>query len=284
VGLLALLLIFPFLWAVVLGKPRADVVSTAQRFERLRTLQFGLTLFRGLFGLTLLFFAVSQFTRTGTATAMELIVFAAIFLFFSRFAEPYYRLVEERFVANLNGKEQEELSKARALPELAPWDAALTPMVLSPDSEFAGLTLVESALKEKFGLTVAMIDRGTRRIQAPKRGERLFPGDRLYLIGTESQLESARPILEGGGGQPVHWEGSDAFGLESVVLHSGSPYVGKPIRECGIRESINGLIVGIERRGERILNPDSSLALESGDLVWLVGDKAKIRALHIGSA
>jgi CPA2 family monovalent cation:H+ antiporter-2 len=156
-------------------------------------------------------------------------------------------------------------------------------MVLSPDSEFAGLTLVESALKEKFGLTVAMIDRGTRRIQAPKRSERLFPGDRLYLIGTESQLESARPVLEGSG-QPVHWEGSDTFGLESVVLHAGSPHVGKPIRECGIRENINGLIVGIERRGERILNPDSSLALEAGDLVWLVGDRAKIRALHIGSA
>jgi CPA2 family monovalent cation:H+ antiporter-2 len=282
-GAVTLVLVSPFFWGVVLGKPTAGAVSTAQRFERLKTLQFGVTLFRGLIGMALLFFVINQFTRTETATVMAVGAFALIFLLFSRFAEPLYRLVENRFVENLNDKEQEELSRARAMPALAPWDATLSPMIVSPDSDFVGQTLMESSLKEKFGVTVAMIDRGQRRIQAPTRNDRLMPGDRLYLIGTENQLEAARSALETKG-TPVHWEGADTFGLESVVLHEGAPYVHKPIRECGLREEINGLIVGIERKGNRILNPDSSLALEPGDLVWLVGDRIKIRTLNVGHA
>jgi CPA2 family monovalent cation:H+ antiporter-2 len=32
-------------------------------------------------------------------------------------------------------------------------------------------------------------------------------------------------------------------------------------------------VVGIERGGKRILNPDSHLILEKEDILWIVGDK-----------
>ncbi|MBK7962641.1 MAG: TrkA C-terminal domain-containing protein [Bdellovibrionales bacterium] len=63
-----------------------------------------------------------------------------------------------------------------------------------------------------------------------------------------------------------------------VTITEGSVYLGKKIRDSGIRESGRGLVIGIERRGQRILNPDSSLLLEKGDLGWLVGDVVKIRS------
>lgn len=282
VGGVTFLLISPFLWGVVLGKPAPASVSTIEKARRLKTLQFGITLTRGFLGLLLLSFLINQFTRTETATVLALLFFGSIFLFFSRFAEPIYKIVEDRFVENLNDKEKEELG--RSAPELAPWDATLSPFVISPDSDFVGQTLLESSLKENFGVTVAMIDRGRKRIQAPGRNDRLMPGDKIYLIGTEGQLESVRSALEGHNGSHAHWEGADTFGLESVVLREDTPYAGKSIRECGLREAINGLIVGIERRGARILNPDSSLSLEPGDLVWLVGDRGKIRELRQAGA
>ena len=45
-----------------------------------------------------------------------------------------------------------------------------------------------------------------------------------------------------------------------------------------IRETVKALIVGVERNGERVLNPESTFKFESGDIVWIVGDSEQIDA------
>ncbi len=65
-----------------------------------------------------------------------------------------------------------------------------------------------------------------------------------------------------------------------MILLPNSPFIEKSIRECGLREAVRGLIVGIERNGERILNPQSDLMLLAGDLIWVFGDSSKIRNLR----
>ena len=50
---------------------------------------------------------------------------------------------------------------------------------------------------------------------------------------------------------------------------------GLEIQTLNQEKRINGLIVGIERNKERILNPESNMKLEWGDVVWIVGDKKK---------
>ncbi|MEO9210358.1 MAG: TrkA C-terminal domain-containing protein [Ginsengibacter sp.] len=52
------------------------------------------------------------------------------------------------------------------------------------------------------------------------------------------------------------------------------------MRESSIRERTNGLVVGIERNKERILNPSSTINFEWGDIVWIVGDRKKIQQLN----
>jgi len=56
---------------------------------------------------------------------------------------------------------------------------------------------------------------------------------------------------------------------------------GKSIRSSGIREKALGLVAGIERNGERILNPDSTTIFQTDDLVWLVGNVKKMKELKI---
>ncbi|MGE0631795.1 MAG: cation:proton antiporter regulatory subunit [Pseudobdellovibrionaceae bacterium] len=64
-------------------------------------------------------------------------------------------------------------------------------------------------------------------------------------------------------------------------MNSDSKYLGRSIRDSGIREEVKGLIVGIERNAQRILNPDSALTLQEGDLLWIVGDQKLIRSKQI---
>jgi CPA2 family monovalent cation:H+ antiporter-2 len=50
-------------------------------------------------------------------------------------------------------------------------------------------------------------------------------------------------------------------------------FIGKSIRDSELREKTHGLIVGLERGGKRILNPESKLILEKNDILWIVGSK-----------
>lgn len=270
----------PFLWAVLFGKPSHSIVYDARTAVRLRRLQLGVSVVRFLIGCGLVGFIVGTFLSAFALSAVLVIVLVAVgVLFFSRFSEPVYRRLEERFISNLTENERAELEKKTPIPELAPWDASLFECVLSPSSPLAGRSLLQSRLKETYGVTVAMIERAETRIFAPTRDDQLLPGDRLYVIGTEDQLAVVRDVIERKPASELPpLDGK--FGLESLVLNALDPFIRRPIRDSGIREAINGFIVGIEREGHRFLNPDSTMELLPDDLVWLVGDRELIRALR----
>jgi CPA2 family monovalent cation:H+ antiporter-2 len=162
---------------------------------------------------------------------------------------------------------------------LAPWDTTLAEFTVSSYSTLVGTTLLQSGIKEKFAITVAIIERAGRRILAPTRDELLLPGDKLFLIGTDESLAKIKDIIESGTHEEVG-PLSESFGLTSMRLTSSDPFINRTIRECGIREAVNGLIVGLERDGQRYLSPDSSMKLLPKDLVWIVGDKSLIKKIR----
>jgi CPA2 family monovalent cation:H+ antiporter-2 len=67
--------------------------------------------------------------------------------------------------------------------------------------------------------------------------------------------------------------------LHHFTISTNSDIVGKTIRESRIRERSKGLVVGIERNGQRIINPESDLSFEENDKVWLVGNEKRIMVL-----
>lgn len=67
--------------------------------------------------------------------------------------------------------------------------------------------------------------------------------------------------------------------LDKFTIEHDSPFLNRSIRDSGIRGTANGLVVGIERNGKRILNPESTTIFEEGDVVWIVGEKKLIVAI-----
>ena len=70
--------------------------------------------------------------------------------------------------------------------------------------------------------------------------------------------------------------------LQKIDITNESPIKAVSIRSSGIREKAKALIVGIERNGKRILNPDSSMIFEEGDIVWIVGNPKRIQSFLQG--
>lgn len=273
-----LILCFPFLWAIVLAPPSHQESYDTATIKQLRKLQFGLSMVRFFFGILLIVFVIGQFASISALAGVVLLAISIGGFYFSRYSEPLYQAVEHRFMENLTEKERGEMEQTPHEPHLAPWDATLAELVVSAESPVIAKTLQELALKEKYGVTIAMIKRGNHRMLAPTRGDMLLPSDRIFVIGTDDQITHFKPVIET---RPRLDENDlgESFGLGSLLLQEAHPFANKTIRECGLREILSGLIVGIERAGRRILNPDSSMQLEPGDLVWIVGDQKKLKAL-----
>jgi CPA2 family monovalent cation:H+ antiporter-2 len=68
--------------------------------------------------------------------------------------------------------------------------------------------------------------------------------------------------------------------LQQIEIVQGSEWDGQSIKDSAIRERTKGLIVGIERGSERILNPESSIVLQGSDVLWIVGNQKRIKLLQ----
>ncbi|WP_219226710.1 cation:proton antiporter [Pedobacter antarcticus] len=271
--ILTFILTAPFLWALALRRIERKAHShlwlnkkyTRGPLVALEVLRIALAIFA-------VGFLIFQFYNTLVALG---IAFALILLgmyFFSRKLQQFYDRLENRFLHNLNARE--ELQKQ---PEILPWDTHLTELSISPDSPLVGKSLIELAVREKYGVNIAMIERGHRMIPTPGRDERLYPNDKVMLIGTDDQLAAITELFKGttDENQETSFPKKDMT-LQKIVITSSSPVYNQSIRESGIREKTQGLVVGIERNGVRILNPDSNLVFENEDIVWIVGNTKKI--------
>ena len=69
--------------------------------------------------------------------------------------------------------------------------------------------------------------------------------------------------------------------LESVCLNKGSASLGQAIAVLGLREETGVSIVGIERDGERILNPGGGEVILEGDVVLLLGEKDQLEQARV---
>jgi CPA2 family monovalent cation:H+ antiporter-2 len=72
--------------------------------------------------------------------------------------------------------------------------------------------------------------------------------------------------------------------LQKIVVDENNRLKGLTIRGSAIRERTNGLVVVIERNKVLILNPDSDTQFEWGDIIWIVGEREKIKRLNGVSA
>lgn len=274
-AVIAIVLAAPFLWAIIFGSPAQSSITKPENVSKLRGLLVGITITRILLGIGVVMGLISRFITMKSAYLIVLTGIVIASIIFRKFIEPFYKSIEERFMYNLNEKEREELAIQKNKPVLAPWDVVMTEFIVSPNSTINGKTLQDSELKEKCGVTIALIERGHKKIMAPGRDTLLMSFDKLYLIGSDSELAQAKNIIEAAHYLLDQQENSN-YGLESFNLSKNSPYIEKSIRDCGLRENVEGLIVGLEREGTRFLNPDSGMILKAGDLLWIVADIKKV--------
>ncbi|MDR3272709.1 MAG: cation:proton antiporter [Flavobacteriaceae bacterium] len=277
----------PFLWAVLAKKPANEIFMTIWNENKYsRGPLVAIEAMRILIVVFLLGFIVDRF-YSGTAASIVVIpmVVLVLYLLSTKF-NGFYSLISHRFMYNLNERDilnQKEIQIKQRRDNLTPWDSHITDFEVNQDAPYIGKTLTELAWRETFGINIAFIKRGTKTIYAPKADDRIFPFDKLGLIGTDTQLRRFELLAEKNRTkeipvQKIAQEKQENIVLTKFLIPETSLLSGKNIKESQIRERTHGLIVGLERDGKRTLNPPSDMVLQAGDFVWIVGNKKEIQA------
>lgn len=279
-ALITLVLLSPFLWALSFRRIAAEEVTELFQNRKYRGPIVVLIFFRITLGLFFIGFILNNFFSPITALMALIAALTVYFLFPKRLQARYHR-IERHFLSNLNEREISKERKTRR--DLTPWDGHMATFDIASSSNIVGKTLEELRIREKMGINIAFIKRGDIMVNMPSRNERLFPGDEICVIGTDAQVKKFKKYLDQNEIEAPESVIETDIALQHLELKNES-FIGKSIRQSQIREKTNGLVVGIEREGKRMLNPDSHLILEEGDILWVVGDRKLMLELFINNA
>jgi len=268
-ALITLSIISPFLWALAFRRVTVKEVDQLMLDRKSRgplTMLFFIRILLSIFFIGLL----SNTFFSQKITWIALIIAIVIYLIFRKKLHIQYHKIENHFLANLHGREIAKAKRSRS--DLTPWDGHMAVFDIVTESNIAGESLKKLQLREQLGVNIVSIKRGEITIHIPQANERIFPGDEVCVIGTDKQVQEFKKYLD-----QHETDISPEIKKPDIVLRQielkNHTFLGKSIKESKLREKTKGLIVGIEKRGKRTLNPESDMILERDDILWIVGDK-----------
>lgn len=152
----------------------------------------------------------------------------------------------------------------------APFGLRVHEHTLSDLSPAAGRTLEETALRRRSGCTLAGIERQGITLAAPGAEVRLFPNDRLLLVGSPDQIAAAEQWLSAEA--PERRAGSyEELVTEHVRVPEGASYAGKTLRELAIASRFGVQVLAISRDGRGVDVAGGEVSLQAGDTLFVIG-------------
>ncbi|OWK73239.1 sodium:proton antiporter [Flavobacteriaceae bacterium JJC] len=284
---LPILFILPFLWALMVKRPSSVAYKelwTKTKYNRGPLLIIEIA--RIAFGIAILGFFLDRFASTTVSFFITIPVAMILIIIFSKRINRFYNRIERRFITNLNDRSNKTDKDAlkrltgntEVISNLAAWDVHIIELEVKPLADYIGKSLLELQWREKYGVNIGYIRRGEKLIHTPDRFQILMPYDKVGIIATDDQFQIFRPVFDSQ--EVVHEESIDYIKLGKILINHHSPKKGLSIRESGIRDKTDGLVIAIRRGDERILNPESSEILQLDDIVWVVGNRKKIEKLN----
>ena len=283
-GLATVLLISPFLRAMVMKKNHSEEFKALWSESRLNRLPLIVTILVRVAVASLFVFYVCNFlTRFTNALMISIAVAVVLLMILSRRLKRSSIMMERMFILNLRSRDIEDQVMGRKRPlyagHLLDRNIHIGEFSLPEDTQWGGCKLKELKLRNKYGVMVSSILRGHHRINIPNGDDELFPGDRIQAIGNDEQLAAF--------GHAVEDEVFDIdvdiekreMKLRQMVIDGKSTLAGKTLGESGIRDKYNCIVVGLEEGKENLSPIEPSRPFAKGDIIWIVGEEEALQEL-----
>ena len=284
-GIIAVTALAPFMRAIVMKKNHSEEWQQLWAMSALNRLPLLSTVVaRGAICLAFLFYICNYLARFRNAVVIVIGIMVIILIVLSRQIKQRSIRLERLFLKNLRSRDVAAQVKGAKRPSYASHlierDLTMAEVTVPPNSLWAGQTLAELQLGRKLGIHVSSILRDGRRLNIPYGAERIFPADRLQVIGSDEQITEVCKALETAviPYDEGLYEDREMI-LRQVVINGNSPVLGKALCESGIRERYGLLVVGIEQGQQNLTSVNPNHVFEYGDVVWMVGERQSFEAI-----
>lgn len=284
-GVLTVMFIAPFLRAIVMKKNHSEEFRALWNDSRSNRMPLLVTiLVRLIIASAFVFYICNYLTRFTNALMMTIAVAVVGIMILSRGLKKQSIKMERMFVQNLRSRdiEQQVLGLKKPLYEghLLDRDIHISEIEIPENSTWAGLCLADLRLSNRFGIHVSSILRGHRRINIPGGDDIVFPGDKLQVIGSDSQLAAVHAAVAG----DIEPDDPDIekreMRLSQIVIDNHSPFVGKTLPETGLRSEFNCMVVGREEGKENLSMVGPAYKFRLGDILWIVGEDDALKRVQ----
>ena len=277
-GILTVAMISPFLRSMIMKKNHSEEFKALWTESRLNRLPLIFTvLVRVAIGAGFIFYICNYLSRFKNALIITIALVVILLMALSRRLKHRSIRLERLFVQNLRSRDiaAQVSGKRRPLFEghLLDRDIHISEFIVPVDSLWAGKTLAQLKLGNRFGVHVSSILRGSHRINIPDGNMMLFVGDKLQAIGNDEQLNIMNAAMQA----ELLPEDADIehreMKLQKLVITADSPLVGKTLKESNVRQRYNFMVVGVEEGQKNLTMINPNRRFEVGDIVWVVGEE-----------
>lgn len=218
-------------------------------------------------------FFITYFTTLAYSSITGWLVGGGCFILIMVFASTKlmqrYNRMEERFMNNLNSRENTRLGTNNNLVD----DMHQAYIQIGQCAPFVGDKIKDSRLRDDYGVSISSIQRGDDYMPLPSPMARIFPGDILGVIGSDDQLKKLNEDIEAFeqaccSVAPTQHKAE----LKSIRLTDSSPIVGMPLGKTNIQKDYYSMIVKVQRGEDEFIQPGADMVLRPGDAIWVVGD------------
>lgn len=283
---LTILMIAPFLRAIMIKKNHSvEFVSLWNDNKFNRGPLVSTIVLRFIISIGFVMFIIAELFKASVGLLLGIAIVLVFLMVYSRRLKRNSILLERAFLRNLRSREHlAELVLGERKPKYAgkllSRDMHIADFDIPQESLWAGKSLKEIGLGNKYGVHVVSILRGSRRINIPGAASVLYPGDKIQVIGTDEQLKSFEVHLDKVSKVFEEPETDDReMILTQFAIDKDSLFLGKTIMTSGIRDRYKCLVVGVEHNNEPLKTPDVRVPLEESDIVWVVGEESHIHEL-----
>ena len=287
-GFLTILFIAPFLRSIVMKQNHSEAFKTLWTDRRINRLPLTATILaRVLIALSFIFYICNYLTRFKNALMIAVAVGLLILMLLSRWLKKRSITLERLFIQNLQSRDIEAQKQGKKKPlfanHLIDRDIHIANLELPDDSLWAGKTLYSLKLRNRFGVHISSILRGSKHINIPNGGTILFPGDKLQAIGNDEQLTKLSKAMKAELQPTITDIEKHEMKLRSFTISKTSPFIGKTLKDSGIRDEYNCMVVGVDEGQKNLTLITPSRCLQAGDVLWVVGEEKDLeRILALG--
>jgi len=156
------------------------------------------------------------------------------------------------------------------LPEKVNWPISFLEVRIKSDSTVAGQTIRDIPLRSMIGISILAVSRGGQVHYDPDPDFRIYPGDRLLIMGPPDGLKDAERALNEF--ETSNAQGDrDRFEIAEVMVADDSKLAGRTLAELRFRQTYGVNLIGIRRGKDQITSISSAEQVMAGDCLVVIG-------------